>query len=182
MRMWGRGKILARGSSSRSPSERGAVAVEFALVLPLLAMLLLGTITAGIAFSHNIGLTNAVREGSRFGATTQYPAATGDWAADVISQVRATQFDDPDIESKVCVELHKQGVAPLVATTCDGGEVGWPAPSAFTIPAGTPVGTCVVRVWAAREFTINAILVTFDQRLMSQESMAMYEREPCGIT
>ena len=180
--MWGRDKIHTRGDSACSRRERGVVAVEFALVLPLLAMLLLGTVTAGIAFSHSLGLTNAVREGSRFGATTQYPATTGSWAADVIQRTRDTQFDDPDIESKVCVELHKQGVAPLVATTCAGGEVGWPAPPAFTIPAGTPIGTCVVRVWAAREFTINAILVKFDQRLMSKESMAMYDRASCGAS
>ena len=158
------------------------MAVEFALVLPLLAMLLLGTVTAGIAFSHSLGLTNAVREGSRFGATTQYPATTGDWAADVIQRTRDTQFDDPGAETKVCVELHKQGVSPLVATTCAGGEVGWPAPPAFTIPAGTLPGTCVVRVWAMREFSINAILVTYDQRLMSKQSMAMYERKPCGTS
>ncbi len=50
--------------------ERGAVAVEFALVLPVLVMLLLGITTAGLSYSHAIGLTNAVREGSRFGATT----------------------------------------------------------------------------------------------------------------
>ena len=49
--------------------ERGAVAVEFALVLPLLVMLLLGIATTGLSYTHAIGVTNAVREGARFGAT-----------------------------------------------------------------------------------------------------------------
>ena len=49
--------------------ERGVALVEFALVLPLLAMLMLGTFSGGIAYNRKITMTNAVREAARYGAT-----------------------------------------------------------------------------------------------------------------
>jgi hypothetical protein len=171
--------VVARSAIARH-RESGAVAVEFALVLPLLVMLLLGVITAGIALSESIGLTNAVREGSRFAATTPYPPASGNWADDVIARTRATQFDDPGSESKICVDLYKQGASPaLLQSKCAGGAGITESPGAFSAPSGTASGTCVVRLWAARTFTINALLVKWD-RVMTRNSIAIYERTPCG--
>jgi Flp pilus assembly protein TadG len=40
--------------------------VEFALTVPLLLLLLLGTADIGIGFKTYIGLTNATREGARY--------------------------------------------------------------------------------------------------------------------
>jgi Flp pilus assembly pilin Flp len=45
--------------------EEGAAAVEFALLLPLLVLLLFGLIEFGFAFSTRIQATNAAREGAR---------------------------------------------------------------------------------------------------------------------
>ena len=45
--------------------EEGAAAVEFALLLPLLVMLLFGFIQLGTAFNTRIQATNAAREGAR---------------------------------------------------------------------------------------------------------------------
>ncbi|MDQ0075008.1 TadE/TadG family type IV pilus assembly protein [Arthrobacter oryzae] len=49
----------------REQPERGAVAVEFAILLPLLLLLVLGTIEFGRAYTTQISLTNAAREGVR---------------------------------------------------------------------------------------------------------------------
>lgn len=49
-------------------AERGAVLVEFALVLPLLALLFLTVIDLGLAIRESQVLQNAVREGARFSA------------------------------------------------------------------------------------------------------------------
>lgn len=46
-------------------SERGAVAVEFAILAPILIMLLLGIVEYGRAYNAQISLTNAAREGVR---------------------------------------------------------------------------------------------------------------------
>jgi Flp pilus assembly protein TadG len=48
-----------------SGREDGAAAVEFALLLPLLVLLLFGFIQFGIAFNTRIQATNAAREAAR---------------------------------------------------------------------------------------------------------------------
>ena len=49
----------------RGNEEDGAAAVEFALLLPLLVVLLFGFIQFGTAFNTKIQATNAAREGAR---------------------------------------------------------------------------------------------------------------------
>jgi Flp pilus assembly protein TadG len=51
--------------------ERGQAMVEFALVLPLLCVVLLGVIQFGIAFNNYLTLTDAVRVGARQGAVSR---------------------------------------------------------------------------------------------------------------
>jgi Flp pilus assembly protein TadG len=51
-------------------SERGAAAVEFALVVPLILAFLLGIIEFGNAYNTQISLTQAAREGARVMAIT----------------------------------------------------------------------------------------------------------------
>ena len=46
-------------------SERGAAAVEFALVLPILVVLLIGIMEFGRAYNTQISLTAGAREGAR---------------------------------------------------------------------------------------------------------------------
>jgi Flp pilus assembly protein TadG len=46
-------------------SDRGAVAVEFALLLPILLTILLGILEFGLAYNAQITITNAAREGAR---------------------------------------------------------------------------------------------------------------------
>lgn len=49
--------------------ERGVALVEFALVFPVFMTLVLGMFSGGLAYSRKLTLTNAAREGSRYGAT-----------------------------------------------------------------------------------------------------------------
>jgi len=63
-----------RGSAN---SDRGAAAVEFALLLPLLVLLIFGMIDFGRAINAQITITQAAREGARalaLGQTTTYQA------------------------------------------------------------------------------------------------------------
>jgi Flp pilus assembly protein TadG len=48
------------------PGERGAAAVEFALILPILLLLVLGLVEFGRAYNVQISLSNAAREGARY--------------------------------------------------------------------------------------------------------------------
>jgi hypothetical protein len=50
------------------PGERGQGLVEFALVVPVFMLLLLGMLEFGFAFNHQLTLGYATREGARIGA------------------------------------------------------------------------------------------------------------------
>lgn len=55
--------------------ERGSAAVEFAIVLPVLLMLVMGIIEFGHAYNAQLTLTQAAREGVRAMAISNDPAA-----------------------------------------------------------------------------------------------------------
>jgi Flp pilus assembly protein TadG len=61
--------------SRRRGSERGAAAVEFALILIPLLFILMGTIDWGYHFFLREIVTNAAREGARAGAISATPGA-----------------------------------------------------------------------------------------------------------
>lgn len=51
-----------------SKSKKGQSLVELALVLPILLLLLLGFLDLGRAYYYEVAITNAAREGARYGA------------------------------------------------------------------------------------------------------------------
>lgn len=83
----------------RIQGEDGANAVEFALILPLLVMLIFGGITAGLALNARQQIDHAGREGVRYAATLpgapggnpcDLSAPTGTWHECVRDRVLAT--------------------------------------------------------------------------------------------
>ena len=69
--------------------QRGQTMVEFAIVLPIFLLLLLGIAQGGIAFNNYIQLTDATRAGARFGAPLAC-SGTCDRSALVTSKVKAS--------------------------------------------------------------------------------------------
>ncbi|QKE39279.1 TadE/TadG family type IV pilus assembly protein [Ferrovum myxofaciens] len=63
-------------------SERGVAAVEFALIFPLMLLLMFGIIEFGTLMYDQIMVTNAAREGARWGsvqsASLAHPISCGD--------------------------------------------------------------------------------------------------------
>lgn len=57
-------------------NEEGAAVVEFALVMPILALIIFGIIDFGRAFYTVNNIISAVREGARYGAVLTAPAST----------------------------------------------------------------------------------------------------------
>ena len=57
-------------------NERGAAAVEFALLAPILVVILFAIIAFGIALTRNIAYVSAAREGARYAALHCRPEAT----------------------------------------------------------------------------------------------------------
>ena len=63
-----------KSSRQQTHNESGQALVEFALVLPLLRLLLFGIIQFGFVFNHHLALTDAVRAGARQGAVARFEA------------------------------------------------------------------------------------------------------------
>lgn len=83
--------------------ERGAVAVEFAILLPLLLMLVLGTIEFGRAYNAQITLTNAARDGVRVMAITNVAADAKTAAKNAAASVSsAIPISDVTLSSTTC--------------------------------------------------------------------------------
>jgi Flp pilus assembly protein TadG len=104
--------------ASRRRSERGAAAVEFAILLPVLILILFGIIEFSIAYNHEQGLHAAAREGARVAALPQTTQAT------VIDRVRSALqgvMDSTDIQNATIT------VTPSGNQPCSG------------VPAGTHV-------------------------------------------
>lgn len=90
-------------------AQNGQTMTEFALVLPLLALLLFGVIQFGIAFNNYITLTDAVRAGARKGAVARHlsdpegsvdtavRAAATDLRADLLVDVESTWEPGEDV-------------------------------------------------------------------------------------
>lgn len=81
-------------------SERGAELIEFALVLPLLLMIVLGIVDFGFLFQRMQVVTNAAREGARMAVLPGY--ATADVQARVRDFVQTggvpTSLTNPDVK------------------------------------------------------------------------------------
>ncbi len=86
-------------------SERGQTMVEFAIVLPVLCLLLFGVIQFGILFNNYVTLTDAVRAGARKAAVSRNlgpadaVAAAQQAVRDSASDLDKTKLPDPTVTS-----------------------------------------------------------------------------------
>lgn len=88
-----RRQVPGRGLFLRRRGERGATAMEFALILPIFIALVFGIIEFGHAWYIYHAITNASREGARLGVRYRINAAG--------ERVAPKGFTDPSIEDFV---------------------------------------------------------------------------------
>ncbi len=101
--------------------ERGAAAVEMAIVLPLLILLVGGIIDFGRAFMTEVIVTNAAREGTRVAVLTQDAAQLGN----ITTRAQAAADLNPLASATVTVSP---------ATACTGS----PVPDNVTVTVSAP--------------------------------------------
>ncbi len=113
----------------RRDRQRGAAAVEFALVLPLLLTLVLGAIDWGWFFFIDQLVTNAAREGARAGSVLPpRPTSTASQAEDAAEQAASAYLTR--------ATLTPTGVAASF-TTVDGTDA---IQVTITYPVGSLTG------------------------------------------
>lgn len=92
---------------ARRPTQRGSVAAELAIVLPLFIMLVVGIVEFGLAFNRLQGVHSAAREGARIGSIS--PGAECGQAWDSLDAVQVQGFACSVVQScpgdKVVVEV-----------------------------------------------------------------------------
>ncbi len=86
----------------KTQAENGQAMVEFALVAPLLFLILFGIVQFGVAFMHSVALTDAVRAGARKAAVSR--TATDPVAAtDSAILASAPDLDSSTLSSGITV-------------------------------------------------------------------------------
>lgn len=171
--------------------DRGTATVEFALTLPLLMCLILGTFTGGLTLNEKIAVTNAVREGSRFGATLSVangcPSGTASmdcWltqVANVTQDASEGELASTVASSQICV-AYVHPSEQFVATDRTTKLVRKPGvpdqitvgSSCFSTDDGRPDTERRVQVQAQRDGSIEYFFGTATPTLTSQ-SESKYE-------
>ena len=125
--------------------RRGGIAIEFALVVPVLLIILLGIMQFGFAFFVQINMTNAAREGARQLAVGEASVGTASADASCPATAGTAQF-------VTCSRLAETGALGFTLAACNPAN-----PNATLCPGATEVA---VRVTIPR--TAIALVDIFD--------------------
>jgi Flp pilus assembly protein TadG len=135
------------------PRERGAALVEFALVLPLLALIVFGTIEFGWAFSQNLDVRHGAREAGR---------------------LFAVDFDDGDASTAPALGI--------VAEVCGRMDDNQPTTITVTAPSGAVTGSYVtVRLTRQHASLTGFVDFALPDTLTSEVEMRL-EQDPSWTT
>jgi Flp pilus assembly protein TadG len=108
--------VRIRNKSTRD--ENGQALAEFALVLPILMLILLAIIQFGITFNHYLTLTDAVRAGARQGAVSR--SVTNPAAA---AEARVRSAASGSLDSATCVPGESLCVTVTFKSLSGGSQV-----------------------------------------------------------
>jgi hypothetical protein len=165
--------------------------VEFAIIMPLLFLLLFGIISFGLLFDSQLSITDGAREAGRYGATlpvTNYgsdTAAMHAWLDDIADRavMDASGQLDPGVENRsICVAyVHPNGTADIDLSTMRVEAGGatiysnqdglWDGPC---FDDGRPVDERRVQVLVGRDADIEAIFFSTTVTLES-DSVTRFE-------
>jgi hypothetical protein len=165
------------------PGERGAALVEAAFVMMLLLMLLLGTVTAALAYGQYTSLQTAARESTRFGATLPVGTDLNAWLVKVLDVTRAAAVGDLGTGvagQYICVAyVHPAGTSANDQTKRlveNLGVTGSAQAGLDCFSDGRPDDERRVQVVARREATIQTVVFAVKVNLEAPAA-ARFERE-----
>jgi hypothetical protein len=157
--------VTAGGMCRRGRGQRGVTLVEIAILLPLFLAVGLAIFTGGTTYYRKIAVVEAVREGSRFGASLPLGSgagATTEWEEAVRGRVVEASGGEL-APTDVCVAL----VFPTGGNACNVGD-----------PPGAANESAVrlVKVYASRPGSIEFFFFELNPTL-SARLAARYERD-----
>ncbi|MDP9389393.1 MAG: pilus assembly protein [Actinomycetota bacterium] len=185
----------ARGAST--DREAGATLVEFALLFPVFMTLVLGMISAGVAYNQKLTMTAAAREASRYASTLPVTPACGstgetganadlkEWlkcVAAVAVQASADELPTTAPGREICVAY----VKPAALTSTGANDLDRRLVLTTSNTAVSENGTCPsapassiahrhVQVVMKRNSEIQALFFTYPVSLKAT-SMTRFER------
>jgi Flp pilus assembly protein TadG len=132
-----------------SRADRGVVAVEFALLLPLFLLIVMASIDFGYALFVKQVVTNAAREGARSGALIYPPADTG------------TPTDDAEADALAATQnyLLNGGLdysAATITTLAGRAVCGLPTARGVCVTIAYPTGSLTGLLSAMMPPTVSA--------------------------
>ena len=148
--------------------------MEFAIILPVFMVLVLGMFSGGVAYNRQIALRNAAREGARYASILpRAPQTVGGvtWA----ERIRANVVDRGEGElttADVCVALVDGAAGTVVDTPANVYSTATGSGRCFD--DGGADGKKRVQVSVRATATIEALVFSYDVNLTS-ESIARYE-------
>lgn len=117
-------------SLASTRADRGAVAVEFGLLLPLLLLILLGIIDFGFMLNAKVTVTQAAREGARLEAVGQHSEVSTRASAAASPLPVSTEVvltcPGTDAEVKVTHQYTFKTPVGSIAAMFGGGDFGDP--------------------------------------------------------
>src|SRR4029453_9912585 len=103
-------------------SERGSALVEAACVLPLLALVLLGTIDFGRLFYHAMAVTQAARAGAQYGsAVNPYRPSTGPYLVETSALAAGSDISGLTVAGDAACFCYSPSSGAETAISCGGG-------------------------------------------------------------
>jgi Flp pilus assembly protein TadG len=164
----------------REKSESGAALVEFALILPVFMILVLGVFSGAIVYNQKLDLAHAAREGARFGSVLNTTAsltgncASSSWAS-CVQGITVERSGGDLTTGGVCVALVKDDGVTVYSDTNHAASWFSTNGSANCPNANDSAGKGThVQVTAERNGKIEALVLKWNMTLKSNAS-ARYE-------
>ncbi|MHB8464820.1 MAG: TadE/TadG family type IV pilus assembly protein [Acidimicrobiales bacterium] len=103
----GRRRGRVAGRTPRAHRESGSSLLEFAVVAPILMLILLAIIDFGSIFSNQISVRQGVREGARQGAVAQFGSAAG-----CLNSFTGGMTPSSGMQNLMCLVKNRVGITP----------------------------------------------------------------------
>lgn len=124
----------ATSRARRFRSDDGAAAVEFALVLPILVLILFGIIDYGLYFSNSFGVRGGAQDAARQGSVANFNPYPTECASYAPSLDTSASTPSPDIANLMCAARRETGDVTghlYVAVVVD--DNGWAPGNSLTV-------------------------------------------------